>query len=144
MREILTFCEAAQPWLLETISALVRAESPTDDKTAVDACGRVLEALLHQCGAHVTRIPQTRCGDQLRAEWKGSSGKQILLLGHFDTVWSVGQLARMPLREDGGRLCGPGIFDMKAGISIGMQAIRALQATAGMPAAGIVMLVTTD
>ena len=42
----------------------------------------------------------------------------ILLLGHFDTVWSVGQLERMPFREEDGRLHGPGIFDMKAGIAV--------------------------
>jgi glutamate carboxypeptidase len=66
------------------------------------------------------------------------------MLGHFDTVWSVGQLAAMPIRERDGRLHGPGVFDMKAGISIGMQAIRALQATQAMPRCHIVMLLTTD
>ena len=143
MREILTFCEAEQPWLLETISALARAESPTDDKTAVDACGRLLEARLHQCGARVTRIARSSCGDQLRAEW-GNGERQLMLLGHFDTVWSVGQLAAMPIHQEQGRLHGPGVFDMKAGISIGLQAVRALQAVSTMPASRVVMLLTTD
>lgn len=143
MREILTFCEAEQPWLLDTVSALVEIESPSDNKAAVDACGRVLAARLEECGAIVTRIPQTVCGDALRAEW-GAGDRQLLLLGHFDTVWSVGQLAAMPLRQEGERLYGPGVFDMKAGISIGMQAIRALQAEQMMPSCRIVMLLTTD
>ncbi len=99
MREILRFCEAEQPWLLDTISALVEAESPSDDKAAVDACGRLLAARLEECGARVTRIPQATCGDPLRAEW-GAGDRQLLLLGHFDTVWSVGQLAAMPLHVD--------------------------------------------
>ena len=52
--------------------------------------------------------------------------RQILLLGHFDTVWPVGQLERMPLKRDGGKLYGPGVFDMKAGIGLAMLATRAL------------------
>jgi glutamate carboxypeptidase len=143
MREILRFCEAEQPWLLDTLSALVEAESPSDDKAAVDACGRLLAARLEECGARVTRIPQATCGDPLRAEW-GAGDRQLLLLGHFDTVWSVGQLAAMPLRVDDGRLYGPGVFDMKAGICIGMQAVRALNARRMMPRCRIVMLLTTD
>jgi glutamate carboxypeptidase len=143
MREILRFCDAEQLWLRDTISTLVEAESPSDDKTAVDACGRLLAARLADCGARVTRIPQATCGDPLRAEW-GSGDRQLLLLGHFDTVWKVGQLAVMPQRQEGDRLYGPGVFDMKAGISIGLQAIRALHACRMMPAARVVMLLTTD
>ncbi len=62
-------------------------------------------------------------------------GPRILLLGHFDTVWPVGQLARMPLVERDGRLFGPGVFDMKAGIAIGMLALRAV--CAGLCGAGL-------
>lgn len=149
MREILTFCEAEARWLSDTISTLSRVESPTDDKRAVDACGRVLQERFEECGARVERVPQRDCGDQLLAEWPRPShaaapGRQILLLGHFDTVWSVGQLETMPVREADGRLHGPGVFDMKAGIGLAMQALRALRATGQLPAARIVMLLTTD
>ena len=58
-------------------------------------------------------------GDHLRAEF-GSGESQVLLLGHFDTVWPVGQLERMPVRLEDGRLYGPGTFDMKAGIALGV------------------------
>jgi glutamate carboxypeptidase len=143
MREILSFCEAEQPWLLDTVRALVAAESPSDNKAAVDACGRELHARLATSGARVDRIEQAACGDQLRAEW-GTGDRQLLLLGHFDTVWSVGELASMPLREDAGRLHGPGVFDMKAGIVMGIQAVRALHATGRMPSSRVVMLLTTD
>jgi glutamate carboxypeptidase len=143
MRDVLKFCEAQQPWLLETIRTLVSAESPTHDKAAVDACGRTLQAILETCGAHVARVPQSAAGDHLRAEW-GSGNAPVLLLGHFDTVWDVGQLSVMPLREEDGRLHGPGIFDMKAGISLGLQAIRALADTRQLAATHVVMLLTTD
>ena len=45
-------------------------------------------------------------------------GAPIVVLGHYDTVWPVGQLARMPIRREAGRLYGPGTYDMKAGIVI--------------------------
>src|SRR5204862_2126909 len=64
--------------------------------------------------------------------------------GHFDTVWPVGQIASMPLVRTNGRLHGPGVFDMKAGIAIGMLAARALFETAAAPDGRIVMLWTTD
>jgi glutamate carboxypeptidase len=143
MRDVLKFCEAQQPWLLDTIRTLVAAESPTHDKAAVDACGRALQAILESTGARVTRYPQTTAGDHLRAEW-GSGSAPVLLLGHFDTVWDVGQLSLMPLRDEDGRLHGPGIFDMKSGISLGLQAIRALAATGTLAATHVVMLLTTD
>ena len=50
----------------------------------------------------------------------------MLLVGHFDTVWPVGQLARMPLHESDGKLFGPGVLDMKGGLGIGTLAARAL------------------
>jgi glutamate carboxypeptidase len=101
-------------------------------------------------GGRVTRLAQSDRGDHLRAEFGGipteigDGRKPTLLLGHFDTVWPVGQLAQMPLARRDGRLHGPGVFDMKAGIAIGLLAARALLETGQVPPGGIVMLWTTD
>ena len=145
------FCRANREWLLETTEMLVGLESPTTDKAAVDRCGSVLAARLEAMGGRVTRLPRPDRGDHLRAEFPSTSlgaggrgASQILLLGHFDTVWPVGQLDRMPLTRSGGRLHGPGVFDMKAGIAIAMLATRALLETGAPPAYRIVMLWTTD
>ncbi|CAN5380747.1 M20 family metallopeptidase [soil metagenome] len=143
--ELLTWCRADEPWLLETLEALVRLESPSTSKTAVDRCGVELALGLESIGARVDRLPQAARGDHLRAEFPGTAGgRPVLILGHFDTVWDVGELARMPIREEGGRLHGPGIFDMKAGIAVAMQAMRALAAAGGPPRPDVVMLWTTD
>jgi glutamate carboxypeptidase len=152
------FCRANGEWLLETTETLVRLESPTTDKAAVDRCGSVLASRLEAIGGRVTRLSRPDRGDHLRAAFGPAAshdafgpaeagrhdGKQILLLGHFDTVWPVGQLDRMPLARSGGRLHGPGIFDMKAGIAIAMLATRALLEIAPATAHRIVMLWTTD
>ena len=83
-------------------------------------------------GGDVRRLRQEARGDHLRAEW-GGGGPRVLLLGHFDTVWQVGQLERMPVRRADGRLLWPGVFDMKAGIGVAMLAVRALHAVAAAP-----------
>lgn len=141
MNDILGYCESQRAWLLETIYALVRLESPSDDKAAVDRCGAELERRLTAIGARVERLPQRDRGDHLRAEF-GTGTPQVLILGHFDTVWPVGQLDRMPLVERDGRLHGPGVFDMKSGIAVAMLAARA-PAEHG-DACRVVMLWTAD
>jgi glutamate carboxypeptidase len=143
------FCRARRDWLLDAIERLVRRESPTHDKAAVDRCGVELAALLEAIGARVTRLARADRGDHLRAELAigpaAAEAPQTLLLGHFDTVWPVGQLDRMPLVSRGGRLFGPGVFDMKAGIGVGMLAARALlERAAPFAARRIVMLWTSD
>ena len=137
------FCRANRDWILETTEALVALESPTTDKAAVDRCGDALASRLQAIGGRVTRLPRPNRGDHLLAEF-GCGASQILLLGHFDTVWPVGQLDRMPLIRSGNRLHGPGVFDMKAGIAIAMLATRALLETDVTPPHRIVMLWTTD
>jgi glutamate carboxypeptidase len=140
---LLRFCEAERPWLLDTITTLVGCESPSTDKSAVDACGRTLAACLTAMQARVQVLSRADAGDHLRAEF-GSGTCQVLVLGHFDTVWPVGELHRQPARRDDERLYGPGVYDMKAGLAIAMLAVRALAATAeGLPGR-IVLLFTSD
>ena len=147
----LDYCLANHDWLLEFIEALVAIESPSDDPAAVNRCGAELAARLEAIGGSVTRIasssagPSTslRAGDHVRASF-GSGSRQLLLLGHFDTVWPIGQLARMPVKRDGGRLHGPGVFDMKAGIGLAALATRAVVEQGGLDGCQAVMLWTTD
>ena len=141
-RSFLTYCESHRDWLLENIEALVRLESPSTNKGAVDRCGDELARRLATLGGRVDRLEQDARGNHLRADFAGS-GPHVLILGHFDTVWEVGQLERMPLRREDGRLHGPGVFDMKAGIGVAMLAMRALaEHDAALPR--VVMLWTTD
>jgi glutamate carboxypeptidase len=143
MREFLDYCVTQLPWLLDTTRALVESESPSTDKAAADRCGHLLAHRLEGLGGRVQRFPREAVGDHLLASF-GDGGQPVLLLGHFDTVWPVGELTRQPVREQQGRLYGPGAYDMKAGLALGMLAVRALQARAGRQPDRIDFLCTSD
>jgi glutamate carboxypeptidase len=140
---ILKACEADLPWLLTVIESLVRLESPSTDKAAVDRCATALALRLKELGGAVSLIPNELAGDYVRAEF-GSGPRQLLVLGHMDTVWPVGQLERMPFRIDGDRLHGPGVYDMKAGIALAMLAIRVLFRLSIPLRHRVVFLLTSD
>src|SRR5438876_6068775 len=143
LQQLQRFCRAERARLVETIAALVALESPTTDKAAVDRCGSELASRLDAIGGRVSRLSRADRGDHLLAEF-GCGASQVLLLGHFDTVWPVGQIAKMPLVESNGRLHGPGVFDMKAGIGIAMLATRAVLETGAPLDRRITMLWTSD
>ena len=143
MTETLAFCESQRDWAVDTIEALARIESPTFDKPAVDRCGREVASRLAALGADVERLAQQSAGDHLLARF-GRGPAQILILGHFDTVWPIGQIERMPVVRRDGHLHGPGVFDMKAGITLGMLAARALFERGPSPDVRLAMLLTSD
>lgn len=143
MNQLLNYCERELPWLLETVRALVEIESPTPDKAAIDRCGDELVRHLTAQGGRVTRIPNATAGDHILAEF-GDGSPFVLVLGHIDTVWDIGTLAKRPIRESEGKLYGPGVFDMKAGIGLGLLAVRALAGSPGGLPGRIVMLMTSD
>jgi glutamate carboxypeptidase len=129
------------------LGQFARAESPSLDKKAVDRFGRMVAAEWRRRGAIVTLLRQRERGDHLRAEWtpRGSRAKgQILVLGHLDTVYSLGTLGRMPFRLSRGRAYGPGVFDMKGGLVIALYAIDALAESGLAPQKRIVFLWTSD
>jgi glutamate carboxypeptidase len=143
MKQLLAFCESNREYLVRTIERLVELESPTLDKAAADRCGEAIARLLADLGGAVTAVASPGCGSHLRARF-GDGGPRLLLLGHYDTVWPVGQLQRMPLVRQDGRLHGPGTFDMKGGIAIGLLALRALAAVEPLSLAPVTCLLTSD
>jgi glutamate carboxypeptidase len=131
---LLRFSEEHRDDMLSVLRQMVEMESPSDNKDALDRLGAHLAREFERMGGKVTVHREKVAGDNLSAEFPGRSGaKPVLLLGHFDTVWPMGTLSRMPFRVDGGRVRGPGVLDMKAGITMMMFALRALRVVGSHP-----------
>ena len=87
----------------------------------------------------------TLFGDHLKLETlPDANGPRLLLVGHIDTVHPVGTLDRLPIRTEGDKLYGPGVYDMKGCVALGLEALRALQATGHTPALPVTVLLTSD
>jgi glutamate carboxypeptidase len=135
------------PEMLSTLRNFVVAESPSLEKTPADRCCGIVAAEWRKRGVRVERIAQRHRGDQLRITWWPSKSRpagQLLVLGHYDTVYSTGTLAKMPFRVTGGRAYGPGTFDMKAGIVQALFALDALEESSALQRKRIVFLWTSD
>ena len=158
MRALLAGARRKQPAMLGLIRQLVRAESPSGDKAAVDACVALAAARARGLGGRVKLHRQRGFGDLLEARFgpkpskasaakavgeNGSAERRVLLLGHLDTVWPVRTLKTMPCRLAEGRMWGPGALDMKAGVAMAFTAIEMLTET-GILNREIVLLLTSD
>src|SRR5262249_58483803 len=142
---LLQFCEEHQAEMLGVLRQAVELESPSDNKAAVDRCGKYLARELEKLGGKTTIYPQRERGDHVKAEFAGRPGaKPVLLLGHFDTVWPLGTLASMPFRVESERAFGPGVLDMKAGIVMMMFAVRALRSANTGAHPPVTILLDTD
>lgn len=147
MRALLAGAHRKQPGLLALIRRMVLAESPSDDKAAVDKCVTLAAAHAKALGARIKIHRQSSYGNILEARFgppKGSSNpKPVLLLGHLDTVWPLGTLKTMPCTISEGRLRGPGALDMKGGVAMALTALEMI-AEAGALDREIVLLLNSD
>jgi glutamate carboxypeptidase len=114
--------------IVTTIRELVEIESPSDNKAAVDRVAEAAAEKFAQLDGKVRIHPAKDYGNHLQVDFAGKSGvKPVLLLGHYDTVYTLGTLAKMPCRVEGDKLTGPGVLDMKSGIALMLYALTALR-----------------
>jgi glutamate carboxypeptidase len=131
--------------ILGLMQDLVEAESPSDNKVAVDRCVDLAAKACAGIGGRVRRHRQRAFGDLLEARFgrAGRGVKPVLLLGHLDTVWPLGTLKQMPFKVEKGRAWGPGTLDMKAGVAMALTAVEHLL-QAGALTRPVVLLLVSD
>ena len=148
MRAVFEDLNSREREMVQLLGRFVACESPSHDRAAVDRLGNMVAEEWRRRGANVRILRQSKRGDHVRAEmWRGESGaaeQQITVLGHLDTVYPLGTLAKTPFRVAGGRAWGPGTFDMKAGLVLALFAVEVLKAAGIRPRRRIVFLWTSD
>jgi glutamate carboxypeptidase len=146
MKLLVAAVAANEPRMRARIRELVEVESPSDDKAAVDRAGALTETWIKQHQGCLKTHKSALYGDVLEAQFgpvRSRSRGRILLLTHVDTVWPVGTLSKMPWRTSDGKLYGPGVLDMKAGIVMAIEALAALQ-DLGVPLPPVTLLLNSD
>ena len=134
--------------ILAGLRPWVECESPTFDTAAVNRMMSLAGRELALLGARVERIPgRMGFGDCVRARFPHPAGDHapgILVLAHLDTVHPVGTLDRLPWKREGGTVRGPGIFDMKGGTYLAVEAMRRIGAAAIATPLPVTFLLTPD
>jgi glutamate carboxypeptidase len=141
--EILSYLLARQEAMTRTLEQLVMLESPSSDWEACNALADHLANGFGQLEAGVERLRQTASGDHLRITW-GRGDCQVLVLGHMDTVWPMGETEYRPFRVEQEKGTGPGTFDMKGGLVVGLYALTALRDLGLTPTCRLVFLLNSD
>ncbi len=129
MTRFLRYAQDKHADIVSLISELAACESPSDSPAAVN---RLIDLLIERTAdvASARTFDSAKFGRTLRLEFKlpGESKEgQVLALGHSDTVWPLGTVKKMPVNVADGRLWGPGVLDMKAGLVFFIFAMRALR-----------------
>ena len=144
---LLRWLKPRLPQMLAVLRTFVVAESPSLEKSIADRCCGIVAGEWRKHGARVQRFAQQHRGDHLRITWQPARSRaagQLLVLGHYDTVYASGTLATMPFRVTAGKAFGPGTFDMKAGIVQALFALDALRQSEAPAGKRIVFLWTSD
>lgn len=124
------FLHEHQDEMVAFLSKLVLMESPSSEPDSQAQILNVFRETLQALDFQVTLIQGQKSGGHLHAQPRGLSEgvPRQLLLGHCDTVWPIGTLNEMPLIVNDNTLSGPGAYDMKAGLTQMVFALRTLQA----------------
>lgn len=82
--------------------------------------------------------------DALRLTIRPDAPVQVVMTGHYDTVFPATSAFQTVRVRDDGALHGPGVADMKGGISAALGALEALETHPGRARVGVRLLLSPD
>jgi len=129
MSQLLTQACHRESRMLDRMHALVEHESPSSDKAAVDNVAKLFAEWARKAGGHIRWHRHRQNGDSLEVRFGEDYRRErpVMILGHLDTVWDRGTIAHMPWKVTRERIAGPGVLDMKAGVSMALTAVEIVQ-----------------
>ncbi len=144
--ETLKYFNSRTDAMIASMRELVEIESPSFDVSQSAIVVNWLENAFRGVGLdlHIERVPAKGYGEHLIVRAFPDEAKPVLLLGHTDTVHPVGAKLRNPTRIEGDKFYGCGIFDMKSGVILMLEALRFLAETGTQPARPITILLSCD
>ena len=144
--EIITYLKDNHKPMLALLKELVAIESPSNNKEALKNVIRFLRKELEQLGFYTLHVSGKNTGGYLYARplIRKKNTPLQLLIGHCDTVWELQSIKDMPVVQRNGKLSGPGVFDMKAGIIQILFSLRAIKALQLDLAVTPIILINTD
>jgi glutamate carboxypeptidase len=142
---ILDDCMKEKAGFVKLLRRMVQLETPPAGRKSHQKFFALLEKELRSLDYDTTVYPGQKSGGQILARPQNKlTGGYQLLLGHADTVWPEGTLQKMPFSKEDNVLSGPGIYDMKAGISMMVTALKILQKHELQPAIQPVIFINSD
>jgi hypothetical protein len=142
-RKVLDWLASQGTAMQNLLETLVNIDSGSHNKAGVDRVGAAIRDFLDSRGIRYDVIANDRFGNTIRLTVGAPGARNILLMGHRDTVYPDGETGRRPFRSDGLRGFGPGVADMKAGLVMDCFVAAAFKALGGAPAP-VVALFTAD
>ena len=124
---------------INLLKDIVNIESFSGSKSNVDNLSKFLSEKCETLGGKNKFYPQKDFGDNFTSDFY-SGDETVLILCHMDTVWPIGTLQERPFTIKGNIAKGPGVFDMKVGITITLEAIRILNELGFTPKTNIKLL----
>lgn len=144
MEQIEKYCQAHLSSMIKLTQRLVNVDSPSTSLEGVERVAAILQEKMGELGMVTRQIDRGKPGMVLVGELTSPAGvAPVILLGHLDTVFPDGTAKQRPFQQVGNQLTGPGIFDMKAGLVIGLFAIQAL-VELGLRHRPIKMIIVSD
>ena len=124
---LITFIEKSVKEQFRLLEQLVLQQSSSRFKEGVDAVGQMIAASLKGTGMTLEVVSESEVGDQLifRSPAYRTGLPSLLLIGHMDTVYPFDSPFNW-YRDDGSKVFGPGVIDMKGGLVTAIFAIKAL------------------
>lgn len=127
--QILNYFGSRKADMNHLLQSLVAIESPSHDPDSQAGVLQILEKELWELGYHVMLVPGKKTGGFLyaRPKKRKKNTPLQLLIGHCDTVWKINTLKDMPITSKEGKMSGPGVYDMKAGLTQIIYALKAIK-----------------
>lgn len=137
---LLDWLGGQQQAMQDLLQTIVDIDSGSRDEAGILAVAQALRGRLQAAGIDVRFEPVPGYGVLLHADVPGPAGQgqagaaPIFLMGHMDTVFPAGTVARRPFRVEDGRAYGPGVADMKSGLVLNVFVAEAFARCGGLRA----------